>query len=209
METVFRLPRLYPITDRALAGGRPHAEIVDLLCRGGATLIQVRDKSLSDRLLAAEAKAAVAAARRAGARLIINDRADVAAIAGADGVHVGGDDLPAGAARALLGPGAIIGCSTHGVEEAVAAAALPVNYVALGPIFATPNASVRREPLGLQAVARAAAAIGLQLVAIGGIDVERAAEVLAAGAATVAVMSDLMTSRDMAARVGEYLALAS
>lgn len=204
-----RLPCLYPITDRTLAGGLSHADIVDLLCRGGATLIQLRDKSLPDRDLATGTKAAVAAARRAGASLIVNDRADVAAIAGAAGVHLGEDDLPAAAARALLGPGAIIGCSTHSVEDAVAAStSLPVDYVALGPIYPTPHASVRREALGVEAVARAAAACGVPLVAIGGINLERAFEVLAAGAASVAVLGDLMSCRDMAGRVAAYLALA-
>ena len=207
MEPAFQLPCLYPITDRALAGGRSHAVIVDLLCRGGATLIQVREKSLPDGDLLAEVKAAVSAARRMGARLVVNDRADVAALALADGVHVGRDDLPVGAVRALLGPGAIIGRSTHSVEEAVAAAALPVDYVALGPIYPTSHASVRREPLGVEAIARAAAAIDVPLVAIGGINMERAAELLAAGAASVAVISDLMSSDDMPARVAAYLAL--
>ena len=149
----------------------------------------------------------MAEARRAGALLIVNDRADVASLSGAAGVHVGEGDLPATAAREILGPGSVIGCSTHSVEQALSAAALPVDYVALGPIFASAHASVRREPLGVEQVARAAASIHLPLIAIGGIDLARAGDVLAAGAAAVAVMGDLMSSHDIPARVAAYLAL--
>lgn len=209
MRQALRLPCLYPIIDRALAGNRPHAEIVDLLCRGGASFIQLRAKQLTDKDLMTETASALSAARRCGARLIINDRVDVAALTSADGVHLGSEDLPVADARALLGPDAIIGCSTHSVEEAVAAGSLPVDYIALGPIFATHHASVTREPLGLVAVAVAARAISLPLVAIGGIDLARAAETLAAGAASVAVIGDLMTASDIPARTAAYLALRS
>lgn len=203
---VHRLPCLYPITDTAVAGGLTHAEIVRRLCQGGATLIQVRDKRLPDRRLLEAARGAVAAAG-AGARVLVNDRADVAALAGAAGVHLGEDDLPAVAARAILGPVAIIGISTHDVESAIAAARLPVDYVALGPVFPTTHASVERPPLGVQAVARASAAIPLPLVAIGGIDLSTAREVLDAGAAAVAVIGDLMSARDIPSRVAAYLSL--
>ncbi|HKY34128.1 MAG TPA: thiamine phosphate synthase [Candidatus Polarisedimenticolia bacterium] len=201
---MIRLPRLYAITDRRLAGGAPHEEIVARLCRGGAALIQMREKDLPSGALLEAARAAVAAARAAGARLIVNDRADVAALAGADGVHLGGEDLPAGAARLVLGPRIWIGVSTHGVEEAAAAGRLPVDYVALGPIFDTPHAAVRRAPLGLAALHEAAALCPRPLVAIGGMDPSRAREALAAGAASVAVMGDLMTAPDIAARVRDY-----
>jgi thiamine-phosphate pyrophosphorylase len=205
----FALPILYPITDRDLAGGLGHARIVELLCAGGATLVQMREKRLPDRELLAEARAAARIAREAGARLVVNDRADVAALCGADGVHVGTEDLPPREARLILGPGMIVGCSTHGVEEAVAAAKLPVDYVAIGPVFATAHSSTPREPLGLETVERAARAISLPLVAIGGIDLRNAGEVLSAGARAVAVIGDLMTARDIPARVAAYLALRS
>ncbi len=201
------LPRLYPITDTGLSGGRSHAALVSLLCRGGATLVQLREKHLDDRTLLAEARAAVDAARKGGARLIVNDRADVAVLAGAAGVHVGASDLPAVKVRALLGPAALLGCSTHSVEEAIAAAAGPVDYVALGPIYETAHASVPRSPLGPEAVARVSASIRVPLVAIGGIDLARARVLLAAGAASVAVMGDLMTATDIPARTAAYLAL--
>jgi len=202
-----RLPCLYPITDRALSGRDSHAALVELLCRGGATLIQMREKSLDDREMLAQARLAVEAATRGGARLIVNDRADVAALCGAAGAHLGGGDLPSADAREILGPTAWIGLSTHSVEDAVAAARQPVDYVALGPVFATTHAATRRSPLGVEAVAAAAAAIDIPLVAIGGIDLARAAEVLSAGAASVAVIGDLMTAADIPARVAAYLAL--
>ncbi|HZI94835.1 MAG TPA: thiamine phosphate synthase [Patescibacteria group bacterium] len=207
---MLRLPCVYPITDRAVAAGRSHADLVELLCRGGARLIQMRDKSAPpDRRLLAESRAAVAAARRHGARLILNDRADVAALCGAHGVHLGDEDLPASAARALLGADALIGVSTHSVDEAISAAREPVDYVALGPVFTTGHASVSRLPLGVDAVARAAASIDLPLVAIGGIDLSRAREVLDAGAASVAVIGDIMSALDIPARVAAYLSLRS
>jgi len=201
------LPVLYPITCRELAGGRTHTRLVELLCQGGATLVQLRDKTMSDRDLLAAARDAADAARSRGARLVVNDRADIAAMAGADGVHVGGDDLPAADARALLGAEALVGCSTHGVDEAIAACALPVDYVALGPIFETGHASMRRRPLGIESVRRAAARMSLPLVVIGGFDTARAGEALEAGAASIAVMGDLMTAPDIPARVAAYLAL--
>ncbi len=199
------LPRLYAITDRGLAGGRSHAELVELLCAGGARLVQMREKSMPDAELLGDARLSAEAAHRHGTRLIVNDRADVAALAAADGVHVGADDLPARDARRILGEGALIGCSTHSVEEAIAACALPVDYIALGPIFDTGHASRRRPPLGIEAVRAAAAGMTLPLVVIGGFDPERAREALEAGAASVAVMGDLMTAPDLPGRVAAYL----
>lgn len=201
------LPPLYVLTDRALAGGRSHAAIVADLCRGGATLIQIREKRLADRALLEACREAVEVAGGSGARLIVNDRADVAALAGAAGVHLGDTDLPAASARAVLGAGAWIGRSTHSVEEAFEAAALPVDYIALGPVFPTDHAAVKRPALGLTAVARAAAVLRVPLVAIGGITRGNAAQALAAGAASVAVMGDLMAAPDIAASTAGFLSL--
>ncbi|HET6373080.1 MAG TPA: thiamine phosphate synthase [Candidatus Polarisedimenticolia bacterium] len=201
------VPCLYPITDRRLAGDRSHAAIVSLLCRGGATLIQVREKHMQDADLIEAARAAVVEARASGARIIVNDRADVAALAGAAGVHLGDEDLPPADARGILGPAAIIGRSTHTVQEAIAAAQEPVDYIALGPIFDTSHAGIRRPALGLAALAEAARGISLPLVAIGGFDVARARQALDAGAAGVAVLGDLMTAPDIPERTAAYLAL--
>src|SRR2546423_15657094 len=132
----FELPKLYPITDRRLSG-LSHAEQVARLCEGGARVVQLREKHLPPREFYREAEEALRVARARGAKLIINDRADIALALGADGVHLGQDDMPPEAARALLGEDAIIGFSTHNVAQAARAARLPVDYVAIGPVFAT------------------------------------------------------------------------
>ena len=127
-----QLPKLYPITDGAHT--LTHAEQVARLCAGGATLIQLRDKHASPREFYAAAEAALRVARTHGARLIINDRADIALALGADGVHLGQADLDPTAARQLLGPQAIIGHSTHNLAQAQTAARSPVDYIAIGGI---------------------------------------------------------------------------
>src|SRR5919107_1002939 len=138
----FELPKLYPITDRPLSG-LSHAEQVARLCEGGAALVQLREKHLPPREFYREASEALRVARSFGARLVVNDRADIALAVGADGVHLGQDDMPPAAARALLGEAALIGFSTHGVEQAAEAAGLPVNYIAIGPVF---NTSSKEKP---------------------------------------------------------------
>ena len=185
----FQLPKLYPITDRRLSG-LSHAEQVERLCEGGARLVQLREKLLSPREFYREAEAALVAARRWGARLLINDRADVALALGADGVHLGQDDLPPEAARALLGEGAIIGFSTHSVAQAEEAARMPVNYVAIGPIFQNSSKEKPDPGVWLEGVRRVRESLGktLPLVAIGGVTRERARAVIEAGAGSAAVI---------------------
>ncbi len=202
----FSLPRLYPITDARLTG-LAHAEQVARLCAGGATLIQLRDKHASPRAFYAAAEATLQVARAHGARLIINDRADIALALGADGVHLGQDDLAPAAARRLLGPRAIIGYSTHNLAQAQAAAALPVSYIALGPVFATTTKEQADPVIGLAGLTRIRAALppDLPLVAIGGITGANAHAVLAAGANAIAVISALLTVPDLIAiRTAEF-----
>ena len=192
------LPKLYPITDRGLSG-LSHAEQVARLCEGGARLVQLREKRLSAREFYAEAVEALRVARSFGARLIINDRADVALAVGADGVHVGQDDMPPGAVRALLGVGACVGFSTHGVGQAIEAARLPVDYIAIGPAFATSSKENPDPVVGLEGVRRVRAAVpGVPLVAIGGVTAENARAVLEAGADSVAVIGALLNTSDPA-----------
>ncbi len=203
----FKLPKLYPITDRRLSG-LSHAEQVERLCEGGARVIQLREKLLSPREFYREAEAALGAARRWGARLVINDRADVALALGADGVHLGQDDLPPGAARALLGEGAIIGFSTHSVAQAAEAARMSVNYVAIGPVFQTSSKEKPDPVVGLEGVRRVRGSMRetLPLVAIGGITAENARAVLDAGADSVAVVSALLSAPDeIESRTREFL----
>lgn len=189
------LPRLCAITDRGLAGGRDHDAIASALLAGGARWIQVREKRLGAGELVRQVRATVARARACGALVVVNDRADVARAADAGGVHVGRDDLPPDAARRFLGPQAVIGVSTHSVEEGIAVSLLPVDYVAIGPIFATVTKRDAEPVVGLDAVRRLAAAIDRPIVAIGGIGAERAGEVLAAGAHAVAVIAALYDPR--------------
>lgn len=189
----FHLPKLYPITDRQLSG-LSHAEQVRRLSAGGATLIQLREKHLGAREFYAQAKIALDVARECGVRLIINDRVDIALALRADGVHLGQDDLPPEAARRILGERAIIGFSTHNLEQAREAAMLPVDYIALGPIFETSSKENPDPKLGTDALKTARAIVGTKpLVAIGGIGAETAQGVLDAGADSVAMISLLLS----------------
>lgn len=190
-------PFAYPIVDAARLRGRDVAAVVDLLARGGARLIQLRAKALTDRERLALARAAVAAARASGARLVVNDRADVARIAGADGLHVGQDDLSPDDARAVIGPAMLLGVSTHGLAQLEAAASSPVDYVAIGPVFATRTKDDPDPVVGLEMVRRARAIVSRPLVAIGGITRANARLVIEAGADGVAVVSDLLDAPDL------------
>jgi thiamine-phosphate diphosphorylase len=185
----FELPKLYPITDARLSG-LTHAEQIKRLGAGGASLVQLREKHLPAREFYRAAAAALEVARARGLRLIINDRVDIAQALGADGVHLGQDDLPPLAARELLGERAIIGFSTHSVEEAREAARLPVDYIAIGPIFNTSSKENAEAAVGLDGLRRVRQAVGhIPLVAIGGITPETARLVIAAGADSLAAIS--------------------
>jgi thiamine-phosphate pyrophosphorylase len=205
----FEPDRLYAITDRALSG-RSHEEIVEAVGRGGGRLVQLREKDLSARDLYREAELALERARAAGMRLIINDRADIAKLLGADGVHLGQDDLAPEKARILLGENAIIGLSTHSLEQAQIADRLPVDYIAVGPIYRTgtkPEASagVKSGQVGLELLRSVRAVVQKPIVAIGGITLENAPEVLRAGADSVAVISDLMRCGKIDLRTRQFL----
>jgi thiamine-phosphate pyrophosphorylase len=185
--------RLYPITDAQISG-LTHAKQVAHLSEGGARLIQLREKRIAPREFYRDAEAAVIAAHARGAQIIINDRADIALALRADGVHLGQDDLPPDAARKLLGPDAIIGLSTHNVLQAQVAASLPVNYIAIGPIFPTASKVHPQAIVGLAGLRRVRNVVGaIPLVAIGGITAKNAALVIAAGADAVAVISALLS----------------
>jgi thiamine-phosphate pyrophosphorylase len=190
----FHLPKVYPITDLRLAG-ISHAEQVLRLVKGGATLVQLREKDLSSRDFYLQAEEALRVARSQGVKIIVNDRVDVALAIKADGVHLGQDDLPPESARRLLGDRALIGYSTHSLEQARKAANLPVNYLAVGPIFATRTKQRNADPaVGLEGLSRIRAATGaIPLVAIGGITSKNAAQVLSMGADAVAVIGELFS----------------
>jgi thiamine-phosphate pyrophosphorylase len=207
------LPPLYPLVDVDVcrARGLDPLRVLAAFLEGGARFIQLRDKNPSSGARLRLADAAVALTGPAGARLIVNDRADLARMAGADGVHVGQDDLAVEDVRSLLGTDAIVGVSTHDLSQLTAAAGTSADYIAVGPIYGTRTKDTGYSARGLelvrQAVERlrpAAPGRAMPVIAIGGITLERAPEVIAAGAASVAIISDLLTP-DPAARVRAYL----
>lgn len=168
------------------------ATVIEAALAAGVDAIQLRDRAAAGGALLAAAVALRAATRRHGARLLVNDRLDVAVAAAADGAHLPAASFPIAAARRVLGPGRIIGRSTHAAAEATAAVRDGADYVVLGPIYATPSKARWGAPLGLEPLAAAAG----HVVAIGGIDADRAAAVRAAGACGVAVIAAIFDAAD-------------
>jgi thiamine-phosphate pyrophosphorylase len=182
---------------------------------GGSRWLQLRAKTLSGGAFLEAATRLQALARANGARLIVNDRADVARLCGAAGLHIGQDDLTPAAARTVVGPHAVVGFSTHTEAQIDAAVVQPVNYIAIGPVFGTNTKETGYTAVGLERVRYAAAAVARAsssdldrtrgIVAIGGITLDTAAAVLAAGATAVAVIADLLATGDPEARVRAYV----
>src|SRR5215207_4906036 len=194
--------RLYAIVDPERSGGHELADLARQLAAGGATLLQLRDK-VSDTRSMVERARAIKAALPADVPLLINDRVDVALAARADGVHVGQTDMTAEDARRLLGPDAIIGLSIKSVAQAEAAPLEFLTYVAIAGVFATTSKSNTAAPIGLIGLQRIAAvfrrrASKLPICAIAGIDAGNAAEVIAAGADGVSVISALSLAKEPA-----------
>ena len=203
------LPRLCAIVDQRTAerhGWQPPA-LARACLEGGARWLQLRVADAASGEVLAWCDEIVASARRCGARVVVNDRADIALLAGADGVHVGQTDLRPDAVRRVLPRPAIVGVSTHTPGEVNGSRGDDATYVAVGPIFRTGTKETGYAPVGLGLVRYAAGAQGRPIVAIGGITPERARAVLAAGASAVAVISDLLRGGDPARRVAAYVAL--
>jgi thiamine-phosphate pyrophosphorylase len=184
--------------------------VAEAYLAGGACFIQIRAKGASSSALLRLSEELVSRARKAGARVIVNDRADIARLAGADGVHLGQDDLEPAAARRILGREAIIGLSTHSIEQVRLACRQPIDYLAVGPIFRTSTRETGDQAVGTELIGRARTAVSLAgldtpIVAIGGITLDRARSVIQAGASSVAVISDLLAAGSPEARVREYL----
>ena len=191
---------LYVVTDAALSRGRSHEEVARAAFAGGAQVVQLRDKSATARELLALAVRMQAIARAAGGLLIVNDRLDIALAAETDGVHLGQDDLPTETARRLLGKGKLLGVSVENGEQARQAEADGADYVAIGPIYeARGTKGDAGAPVGTGAIAEVRRATRLPLVAIGGIKAEQVAEVIGAGADSVAVVSAVVAAPDIAA----------
>jgi thiamine-phosphate pyrophosphorylase len=195
------LPRLYAIADAHY--GDP-VQIAESLLAGGVRLLQLRDKDAGAGEFL-DCVARVVKLAPPDACVIVNDRADIARIAGATGVHVGQTDLPPASAREILGPGGIVGLSTHNVAQALEADTLPVDYIAVGPIFFTATKQNPDPVVGLKGLAEISKAVHKPIVAIGGITIERAADVLKAGAQSIAVIRDLLDSDDVEARTREWV----
>ena len=198
------MPRLYVILDAGMFS-EPVGESAKKLIEAGVRLLQYRDKQASARELLANAKSIAEAARASACAFFVNDRPDVAYLAGADGVHVGQEDLPVEQARHVLGAERWVGVSTHNLEQVQRAAASSADYIAVGPIFPTGSKANPDPVVGVDFVRRARALTAKPIVAIGGITLDRAADVLAAGADSVAVISDILQAKDPAARAREYI----
>lgn len=187
--------QLYVILDRAAAGTRDLRVLAQAAIQGGADVLQWRDKTASAAALLADLRQLLPLTREAGIPLIVNDHADVAAEAEADGVHLGQDDLPLQAARKLLGPKRLIGKSTHSLAQAQAAAAEGADYLGVGPIFPTPTKPAYGS-VGLGLIAQVRAQVRVPQVCIGGIDARTLPEALAAGARCVAVVRAVCAAAD-------------
>lgn len=201
---------LYAIldVDVARAHGWEPVTLARAMFAGGARLLQVRAKRLPSGPYLDLCQAVVAAGVPHEAMVIVNDRPDIARLAGAAGVHVGQDDLPVEAARRVAGAHALVGLSTHDPAQIDAGAATDADYLAVGPVFGTSTKETGYAAVGLGLVRHAVAhGGGKPVVAIGGVTLERAAQVLAQGAASVAVISDLLATGDPEARVREYVLL--
>lgn len=200
--------RLYFVTGEPAFEGRSLVETTRAALRGGATAVQLRDKSGDIREMLELGRALLELTRAAGVPLIVNDRADVALALGADGAHVGQDDLPALDVRRLIGPERILGVSAGTVDEARQAQADGADYVGAGDVFGTPSKPDAGPPIGLSALAEIARAVAIPVVGIGGITEANAASVTEAGAAGVAVISAITRSsnpEDAARRLRETL----
>jgi thiamine-phosphate pyrophosphorylase len=190
---------LYVITDETIGGGRSHAEIARDAVRGGADIIQLRDKRLSCSELVRTGRQIAAMTRKAGGVFIVNDRLDVAMACGADGVHLGQDDMQVGTARQLAQPGFIIGVSVGSADEAREAEREGADYVALSPVFSTASKDNAGPGLGLRRLREIRLAVSIPVVAIGGISRQNIHDVIAAGADGIAVISAVVSSPDITA----------
>lgn len=204
MANRLALPPLYVILDAALLPS-DSIELTIRMLDAGARLFQYRNKTSSSRELLEASQSVWFAVRQYGGRFIVNDRADVAWLAGASGVHLGQDDLDVSGARMIVGTESIIGFSTHNVEQFEAAAESDADYLAVGPIFPTDSKANPDPVVGVDFIRRVRKLTSKPIVAIGGITLERLREVMDAGADSVAVISDILKARNPAERVRQYL----
>lgn len=187
---------VYLVTDTRLSGPRGVAAVAAAAARGGVTIVQLRDPDATTRGLIAAATALQDALRPHNVPLVINDRVDVALAVGADGVHLGDRDMPAATARRLLGPGRIVGVTVHDAAEAQAVDTEIADYAGIGPVFATTTKAEARPAIGVDGFRALRRLAPLPVIGIGGIDAGRTADVIAAGADGVAVVSAICAAPD-------------
>ena len=202
------LPRFYPILDTLAVhrAGLGLLEAAQALLDAGAGILQLRHKEHFDRTLFETSQRIAAACERHGAIFVVNDRADIAVLLCA-ALHVGQDDLPAEQSRTLIGPDRILGFSTHNEAQLVASNAEPVDYVAIGPMFATGSKQNPDPVVGIEELSRLRPLTARPVVAIGGITLENASEVFQAGADSVAVIGDLFAATSLRQRAEEWMRL--
>ena len=198
------LPRLYVILDSALLKNSTR-DCAQELAAAGVRLLQYRNKSASARELLETSRELVSSLESSRTALIVNDRPDVAALAGAKGVHVGQDDLDAEQARAVVGKEMWVGTSAHNLEQFRRAVATSADYIAVGPIFATTSKANPDPVVGVELIREVRALTDKPIVAIGGITLERAKAVIDAGADSVAVISDILLARNPGERARQYV----
>ena len=198
---------LYVITDEGVSHGLGHVEIARRVAEGGADVIQLRDKARTSRDMLSIALQVREITRAKGITFIVNDRLDLARAAGADGVHLGQEDLPVPFARKVAGKGFIIGTSVRSVEEAMIAETEGADYVALSPIFDTPTKSDAGPGMGLEILKGIKSAVSIPVIAIGGIGKGNARQVMDAGADGVAVISAIVGQKDIAKATADMRSL--
>ncbi len=206
MANRLALPPLYVILDAALLPSDP-IELTKKLLDAGSRLFQYRNKTSSSRELLHASQALCMTVRQHGGAFMVNDRADISRLAGASGVHLGQDDLSVAAAREVVRADSLIGLSTHNLPQFAAAVESSADYIAVGPIFSTTGKHNPDPVVGVDFIRKARKLTTKPIVAIGGITLERAREVIDAGADSVAVISDILKAKNPSDRVRQYLQL--
>jgi len=199
--------RLCLVTDRGLAAGRSVVAIALAAARGGATMVQLREKEATTRAFVDEARALKAALAPLGVPLAINDRLDVALAVDADGLHVGQDDMPVDEARRLMGRGKFVGLSITAVDQVLRPDAQAADYLGVGPIYLQRTKEDAAAPLGVEGLRRARSLTLKPIVAIGGLTPDNSAPALAAGADGLAVVSAIVAAADPEAAARRFAAL--
>ena len=196
--------RLYVITNRQLCGDRTLTEVVGEVCRGGVKAIQLREKDLPAKSIFNLAQEIQQICKRTGAKLLINDRFDIAGAVGADGVHLTSKSLPVEIVRKNFNSDKLVGVSTHSLEEARRAQDSGADFVLFGPIYPTPSKAAYGHPQGLTKLQEVARSVAIPVFAVGGMTPEKAKECVESDAFGVAVISSVMSTRDISATLKSY-----